>query len=122
LIKPGGLLLAQGPLEGNANLFTAVLRLSRTVRRPRPTEMAPYHVLLATARGQRMLFRRFALTEIEFSVHEVAWPAPDRLSCADLGRPRAVGLFALRRCSQAVSKLRPRHWGNRYFYAGRLRG
>ena len=120
LIKPGGLLLAQGPLEANTTLFTSVVRLARQVRRIRPGEMAPYHVLLATMKGQRELFRRFGLEEIEFNVREVAWPAPDKLSASDLGNPRSVALFTLRRFSQAVSAMRPGLWGNRYFYAGRI--
>src|SRR5258705_1012085 len=32
--------------------------------------MAPYHVLLATRVGQRRLFERFGLEELEFSVSE----------------------------------------------------
>jgi SAM-dependent methyltransferase len=119
LIKPGGLLLAQGPLENNTTLFTLMLRLMKSVRGSQRTEMAPYHVMLATARGQRTLFERFGLEQLEYSVREVAWPAPSRLSLSDLKRVRAVGLFTVRRLSQAVSALRPRRWGNRYFYAGR---
>lgn len=120
LIKPGGLLLAQGPLENNMTVFTAMLRLSKSMRRgSKRAEMAPYHVMLATAYGQRTLFKRFGLEELEYSVREVAWPAPNRLSFSDLKRPRAVGLFTARRFSQAVSALRPGRWGNRYFYAGR---
>ena len=122
LIKPGGLLLAQGPLENNMTVFTAMQRLSKSMRRGRRAEMAPYHVLLATAWGQRTLFKRFGLEELEYSVREVAWPAPNRLSFSDLKRPRAVGLFTARRFSQAVSALRPGRWGNRYFYAGRWSG
>lgn len=122
MIKPGGLLLAQGPLEGNANLFTLMLHLLRAVWRHRHTEMAPYHVLLATAKGQRMLFRRFGLEEVEYSMREVSWPAPGKLSLAALGSPRSVGLFILRRCSQGVSALQPNRWGNRYFYVGRQSG
>lgn len=119
LIKPGGLLIAQGPLEANLNLFTSTLRLSRTLRKNRRTEMAPYHVLLATAKGQREFFNRFCLEELEYSVHEVAWPAPSRLSAADVFRPRFAGMFFLRRISQSISALRPGRWGNRYFYVGR---
>lgn len=119
LVKPGGLLLAQGPLEANANLFTTAMRLSRAVRRRRSHEGAPYHVLLATARGQRELFRRFGLHQVEYSVSEVAWPAPSRLSLDDLARPRAAVLFSVRRLSQWVSRLRPGTLGNRYYYAGR---
>lgn len=122
LIKPGGHLLAQGPLENNASLFTLALRAARRLRPGRRTEMAPYHVLLATAGGQRELFRRFGLEEVEYRIHEVAWPAPNVISLADLSRPRSVTLFALRRCSQSVSALRPARWGNRYFYVGRRCG
>jgi SAM-dependent methyltransferase len=120
LIKPGGVLMAQGPLEANATLFTAILRIARQLRRARVSEMAPYHVMLATAAGQRAFFDRFGLTCLEFSMREVSWPAPARLRRRDLVRPRALGLFVLRRLSQALSALRPASWGNRYFYVGRV--
>lgn len=118
LVKPGGLLLAQGPLEANANLFTAAIRLSRKLRRPQPIETPPRHVLLATSAGQRALFARFGLREVEYRIREVAWPAPANFSPAVMKDPRALALFALRRCSRAASALRPGAWGNRYFYAG----
>jgi SAM-dependent methyltransferase len=118
LLRPGGVLLAQGPLEANANLFTWALRLSRALRGARLVESAPLHVLLATSRGQRALFERFGLVEAEYKVSEVAWPAPSHLSACDLKSPRSIALFALRRCSLLVSALRPDAWGNRYFYAG----
>jgi len=121
LIKPGGLLLAQGPLEANSCLFTMTLSVTRSLRRRRPATMAPYHVLLATALGQRVLFRRFRLEELEYSVHEVSWPAPTSLSFSELKRPRLAGLFLVRRFSQAFSKFVP-GWGNRYFYVGRRSG
>lgn len=116
LIKPGGQLVAQGPLEGNFNVFTLGVRLSRSFRSA-PVEMAPYHVLLATKQGQEECFRRFGLKQKEFSVSEVSWPAPARLSTSDLTKPRSLGLYGLRRVSQGVSTIQPR-WGNRYFYVG----
>jgi SAM-dependent methyltransferase len=119
LIKPGGLLVAQGPLEANLNLFTLIIRLGRSLRRGRRTEMAPYHVLLATAKGQRMLFRRLGLKEMEYVIREVAWPAPSRLSLSDVRRPRALGLYLLRLSSRMISSLGFSQMGNRYFYVGR---
>jgi SAM-dependent methyltransferase len=121
LLKPGGLLIAQGPLEGNSNLFTWGIRLSRALRPSARTEMAPYHVMLATRQGQEKCFRRFEVDALEYSVHEVTWPAPARLSASDIRHPRSLALFTLRRLSQIVSAVRPR-WGNRYFYVGRRRG
>ncbi len=122
LIKPGGLLIAQGPLENNSNLYTWVVRSLHKFRRKRRIEMAPYHVLLATAKGQRSLFCRFGLEEIEFQVHEVAWPAPDTISLSVLKTPRLAGLYALRRISQMISTYCFTEMGNRYFYIGRKRG
>ena len=118
LIKPGGLLLAQGPLEGNFNFFAACCGLSRRVRPWHRTAMAPYHVFMATSNGQRLLFQRFGLSELEYSLYEVAWPAPSKVTIADIMRPKPTILFALRRLSIGLSTLNSKKWGNRYFYAG----
>lgn len=120
LIKPGGLLLAQGPLEGNFNFFGACCGLSRRLRPWHRTEMAPYHVLMATSNGQRLLFQRFGLSELEYFLHEVSWPAPRKLTIEDIARPKQAVLFALRQLSIGLSSLNPKKWGNRYFYTGRV--
>ncbi len=121
LVKPGGHVLAQGPLENNASLFTAMIRWAHTMRKEsHRTEMAPYHVLLATTQGQRMFFSRHGLREIDYSLEEVEWPAPSRLTTRDIRQPRSILLFVLRRLSQIVSSLRPEKWGNRYFFIGSL--
>jgi SAM-dependent methyltransferase len=118
LIKPGGYLIAQGPLEANASLFTNLLKLARRVRGVTASEMPPYHVMLATAAGQRAFFQRFGLREVVFSMSEVAWPAPARLKGDDIAHPRLVALYLIRRLSQMLSSLQPDRWGNRYFYVG----
>jgi len=118
LIKPGGLLIAQGPLEGNPNLFYFTLYLAHMLRRSHRSENPPYHVILASLKGQKEFFRRFGLKELEFSVREVSWPVPERLSFNNFREPRTIGLFVLRRVSQMASKLLPNRWGNRYFYVG----
>jgi SAM-dependent methyltransferase len=120
LIKPGGLLLAQGPLEGNFNFFSACCELSRRLRPWHRTVMAPYHVLMATSDGQRLLFQRFGLSEVEYLLHEVAWPAPSKFMMQDMAHPKQAILFALRRLSISLSTFNSKNWGNRYFYAGRV--
>lgn len=122
LIKPGGLLLAQGPLEGNFNFFAACCGLSRRLRRWHRTEMAPYHVFMATSKGQRSLFQRFGLSELEYLLHEVSWPAQSKLMIGDIARPKQAILYAIRRLSIGLSALNHKKWGNRYFYAGRVSG
>ena len=119
LLKSGGLLLAQGPLENNANVFTFTIRSSHRLKRGRQMEMPPYHVILATADGQRTLFEQLGLHQLEYSIHENAWPAPGKLNRADLRRVRPVALYLLRRCSQIATAIHGGSWGNRYFFAGR---
>jgi SAM-dependent methyltransferase len=118
LLRPTGWLLAQGPLEAGPCVFSAVLRGARKLRSARPVEMPPYHVLQATVVGQRVLFERAGLEALEYRVSEVAWPAPGMLTADVARRPRSLGLFALRKVSQAASALAPARWGNRYFYVG----
>jgi hypothetical protein len=120
LLKPNGVLLAQGPLEANANLFTFLVKTSRGFRGAPVLEMPPFHVLLATAAGQRKFFERFGLREIVFEVTEVAHPAPATISLSDASNPQKMTMFALRRASQTLTALNRGKWGNRYFYVGRL--
>jgi len=75
---------------------------------------------MATSKGQRSLFQRFGLSELEYSLREVAWPAPSKLTLGDIARPKQATLFALRLLSISLSALNSREWGNRYFYAGRV--
>lgn len=117
-IKLGGLLIAQGPLEANGNLFTLAVRCSRLLRRSRVIHISPEHVILATTKGQRALFSRFGLKEREYRLSEVAWPAPGKVPRGGELHVRAAALYALRRVSQLATRLRPASWGNRYFYVG----
>jgi SAM-dependent methyltransferase len=120
LVKPGGLLVAQGPLEAQASLFVLALRCGRRLRADAVAQTPPYHVSLATIRGQSALFRRFGLTEATFRVSEVAWPAPERLNRQMVKRPRLLALYTIRRASQTISRMSPKPSGNRYLYVGRV--
>jgi SAM-dependent methyltransferase len=119
LLKSGGALLAQGPLEANPHMFLTAVKTARRLRGGGKTEMAPYHVLLATSRGQRRMFERFGLQEEEYYFSEVTWPAPANLGAGRWKQPRQVVMYAVRKMSQCVSRLKSREWGNRYFHVGR---
>ena len=119
LVKPGGVLLSQGPLEGGDFLMSSLIRATRVLGKGGRRNGAPYHVLLATAEGQIGLFRRFGLETLVYSVQQVSWPHPARVSVSDLRRPRVLGMYAARRLSLALGQLMPRTMGNRYYYAGR---
>ena len=120
LVRPGGYLVAQGPLEANPNLFTAALKTWKRLAGRSHSDMPPYHVLLATKAGQEALFNRIGLKTERFAITEVEWPAPNRLGVTDLLKLRRVALFLLRRTSQACSRFRQQEWGNRYFYIGQV--
>lgn len=117
LIRPGGQMLAHGPLEANPNLFFRMIRFRRKFSKE-PNRTPPFHVLLATTHGQRALFERHGLEEKRFSVREITFPAPEKLERGALGSPRLLGLFALRKMSQAASRGNLENLGNRYFYIG----
>ncbi len=118
LLRPKGFLVAQGPLEAGPCLFSTALRVARKLRRERPTEMPPYHVVQATVFGQRLLFERAGLKALVYRVTEVDWPAPTAVSTDLFAHPKSLALWVLRKASQAVSALSPDRWGNRYFYVG----
>jgi SAM-dependent methyltransferase len=119
LLKNGGYLIAHGPLEGNRNLFYRALKLGKQTKK-RPTQMPPFHVTLATTRGQKELFRRNGLDEVVFDEKEIAFPAPYSLSRSDLRSVRTTGLYVLRKISQTATRLGLGS-GNRYFFVGRKR-
>ena len=121
LIKPGGLLLSQGPLENHTNLFTFILRNIRRLKNGRPSSLPPYHVVLTTAKGQRAYFQRFNLTTHEFTIVEASWPAPHRLNLEVAVSGRLLAMYILRKISRMLSLTLLPAWGNRYFYAGQPR-
>lgn len=118
LLKENGLVIAQGPLEANLNLFFLGVKMTRILRRAPISEMPPYHVSLATVEGQRKFFSRFKLNEMVFDVFETSHPAPERIALSDLKDVRKSTFFLLRKVSQTVSAVFPKTMGNRYFYVG----
>lgn len=121
LLAPKGTLLAQGPLELGPSLFSAVIRPGRR-RHADAEQMPPYHLIQATAHGQREFFQREGLEEESYRVSEVDWPAPSRLSAKELTDVRRLTLFALRRTSNRADRIAAavtgRAWGNRFQYVG----
>jgi SAM-dependent methyltransferase len=96
LLRSGGLVIARGPLENQANVFQLAVRLSRLVRtRSRSfstTEQPPYHVILFTLRGWRRLMQRAGLCMSYERVYEVHWPAPEQFSLSPVSIIKEVSL------------------------------
>jgi SAM-dependent methyltransferase len=117
-VSDGGSVIAQGPLEANANLFLFGLRFIKLMRNT-VSAMPPYHVSLATAQGQKRFFRRFGLGEMEFRVFETAHPAPEKLTISEITNLRSTTLWTLRSMSRMLSSIAPGQMGNRYIYIGK---
>jgi len=122
LLRPGGTLLIEGPLEANLSVFNGALAVAAAVKLGRPVDMPPYHVHLITTRGQQRLFSRVGLTCEEFKTGDTAWPAPERWGSVLVRHPRLLGLFLLRKLSGAVflfaSRKRSDRMANRFRYRG----
>ena len=114
-LNPNGVLIAQGPLEANFNLFLSGLRVKKRIRNTDST-MPPYHVSLATIEGQRKFFARFGLKTVRLDIFETAHPAPEK--APSLRDVRSTSLFLLRKISQTFSPMLSSTAGNRYFYVG----
>jgi len=113
LLKPGGIMIAHGPLEANPNLFQKFVKFSRFLRGG-SASAAPFHVLLATTKGQRSLFNRFGLQEIEFDVRQINFPAPEYFK--NIRGLRQTGLYLIRKISQLISS---KNNGNHYYFIGK---
>ena len=126
LLRPGGTLLIEGPLEANLSVFNGILAVASAVKLGRPVDMPPYHVHLITSRGQQRLFERVGLICEEFKAGDTAWPAPERWGSVLVRHPRQLGLFLLRKLSSAAFRFASRkqsdRMANRFRYRGRTPG
>lgn len=119
LLRPGGILLVQGPLEANRSLFNVVLAGVAVFRRSVPVANPPYHVHLATSRGQEGLFQRLGFLTLTYQLSDISWPAPSRFEFRLVRTPRRLALYLCRRLSSAVRPIAPQVLSNRFEYIGR---
>lgn len=119
LLRPGGLVLAQGPLEANRSLFNIALAVAAICRRSVPVTTPPYHVHLVSSRGQEGLFQRLGLETLKYRLSDISWPAPSEFRFRLIRDPRRLALYLCRRISSAVRPLAPQVLSNRFEYIGR---
>ncbi len=110
LVRSGGMLSAEGPIEANASLVNGAILLfghaKRALRRQAIGEFAPYHLLFTSAPAQRAFFRRLpGLSEVHWQVSENGWPYR--------GNGLARNVIAL--AAIAAAKLPGLALGNRFF-------
>lgn len=121
LLRPGGLLLVEGPLEANATLAHAALWLyfkgKRFIGPETIVEQAPHHVFFSNSINQRRFFSVHGLEELEFESTERAWPFPERWS--DVRNTGSLIKYLLSRASIGLSRLITGS-GNTFLYVGKV--
>jgi SAM-dependent methyltransferase len=117
-LKPGGLLVAEGPLEANrsiANFFRRVAFRMRKSLLGKTATHAPTHVFQANRHNQLQLFQQSGLVTQKLFLQEQPWPFPYSWSKGDA--PSRLLLVVVARISVALGPLIPGS-GNTFVYIG----
>lgn len=118
-LKPGGLLVAEGPLETNrsfANLFRRLtFRLRKSLFRT-TAKHVPTHVLMANKRNQLQFFKNVGLSTTYFRLNEQPWPFPYFWKIGEA--PSKLLLVVVARVSVFLQPFIP-GYGNTFVYIGR---
>lgn len=75
-LKPGGVLVMQGPLEGALTLSNFLVSLKARIFFKRPSTFPPYHVSLARKYSILKMLSVQGLTAVYMEITEPYWPAP----------------------------------------------
>ena len=75
-LRPGGVLVIQGPLEGALTFSNFFLSLKARALFKRPSTFPPYHVSLASKNSIVNMLMAQGLTAIDMEITEPYWPAP----------------------------------------------
>jgi SAM-dependent methyltransferase len=74
-LKPGGVLVIQGPLEAAITLSNILVSLKAQIFFNHPSTFPPYHVSLASRKSILKMLRVLGLIVIEMEITEPYWPA-----------------------------------------------
>jgi 2-polyprenyl-3-methyl-5-hydroxy-6-metoxy-1,4-benzoquinol methylase len=114
-LVPGGLIMAQGPLENN---FTLSLVFRKSVSKFRSGQMAmhiPYHITFSNVQNQKMVFESNGFNTLHYEIYETPWPLPNTFSL----KPFPALQWLVGRISIFASQLVPARFGNRFIYLGK---
>jgi 2-polyprenyl-3-methyl-5-hydroxy-6-metoxy-1,4-benzoquinol methylase len=122
-LKPGGILLVEGPIENNFSLAETFrkgyYRVDKWMHPKRTVSAPPYHIFFSDEKNQRQFFRDCGLEELDFNTGEEAWPFPASLSEAKGLKNKIMASVA--KLSKAATGLFGKNWGNIFIYCGKIR-
>jgi len=119
-LKPGGIILIEGPVEENFSLATAFrktyFRVRRLLKPVKTVSSPPYHIFFSNRKNQRNFFSQMDFTETHFSISEDPWPFPASFRQAKGVKEKITALIA--KLSILFSRLFNKNWGNIFIYTG----
>jgi hypothetical protein len=113
-LNPGGILIAQGPLQGARTLTHLTVRLFSVISPSKVSYFPPYHVSLAHRKSMQCLFKSLGFRNIEIECTEVDWPAPTRKEFVDSPSLRGLVLLLTKYVDKFLGRLF-NSYGSRYF-------
>jgi SAM-dependent methyltransferase len=117
-LKPGGVLVIQGPLEGAVTLSNFFVALKAQIFFKRPSTSPPYHVSLARKNSILRMLKVRGLTVINMEITEPFWPAPRMGSHDSLVSPSKFLLSLTKLIDIGIHKIYG-SYGTRFFLLAR---
>lgn len=119
-LKPGGLILVEGPVEANfslaKNFRVFYFRLKKIFKRRWILPDPPYHIFFSNRKNQQQFFADCGFHQEHFNIKEDTWPFPPSFAEAKGFTSKINAIVA--RVSIAFSRLFSRGPGNTFIYAG----
>lgn len=113
-LRPGGVLVIQGPLEGAITLSNFFVSLKARILFKRPSTFPPYHVSLARKGSIVNMLRDRGLTTVDLEITEPYWPAPRLGSRDSFVSPSKFLLSLTKLIDIGIHKLN-KSYGTRFF-------
>lgn len=113
-LRPGGVLVIQGPLEGAITLSNFFVSLKARILFKSPSTFPPYHVSLARKSSITNMLRVRDLATLDLQITEPYWPAP-RLGTRDsFASPSKFLLSLTKLIDIGIHKIN-KSYGTRFF-------
>lgn len=113
-LKPGGVLVIQGPLEGAVTLSNFFIALKAQIFSKRPSTSPPYHVSLASKNSILRMLKIRGLTVVNMEITEPYWPAPRFGSRDSLVSPSRFVLSLTKLIDIGIHRIN-KSYGTRFF-------
>jgi len=113
-LRPGGVLVIQGPLEGTNTLSNFFVSLKARILFKRPSTFPPYHVSLARKSSIINMLRVRGLATLDLQITEPYWPAPRLGSRNSFASPSKFLLSLIKLIDIGIHKIN-KSYGTRFF-------